>query len=245
MNRMKETEIEGQKVYHRVKKSRQATRVRIKYRQGLFTLVVPENIDINSEEVLKQNSDWILRKIEDFREIEEEIPFRNYQAGEVYSVLGEEKVVKVETSRSNSVNEDIVLASHLVDRTGIKDQLEKALRNFVRSAIEEKVDSFSDRISGEHNRVYIRDQKTRWGSCSGQDNLNFNWRLVFGPEKVLEYVVVHEMVHLEHRDHSEKFWRRVEEILPNYSESREWLNENSHKLVFENNPVIERKINEE
>lgn len=81
-----------------------------------------------------------------------------------------------------------------------------------------------------YGRVSIRDQRTRWGSCSGKGNLNFNWKLSLVPDEILDYVVVHELAHRIEMNHSANFWREVEKILPDYRERRMWLKENGGRL---------------
>ena len=86
-----------------------------------------------------------------------------------------------------------------------------------------RVAYFADRMGVAYGRITIREQKTRWGSCSGAGNLNFNWKLIFtGPDQ-LEYVVVHELAHLKQMNHSPAFWREVEAVLPDYRERRKKL----------------------
>ena len=77
----------------------------------------------------------------------------------------------------------------------------------------------------------IRDQRTRWGSCSSRGTLSFNWRLVLAPEPVLRYVVVHELCHLREQNHSKAFWQLVEDALPRYDEGRSWLRRHGHELL--------------
>ena len=74
-----------------------------------------------------------------------------------------------------------------------------------------------------YNKIYIRDQKTRWGSCSSKGNLNFNWRLIMAPLFIMDYIVVHELAHLVHPNHSRDFWKLVKKIVPDYKEKKEWL----------------------
>lgn len=81
-----------------------------------------------------------------------------------------------------------------------------------------------------YGRISIREQKTRWGSCSSQGNLNFNWRLIFAPENVLDYVVVHELAHRKEMNHSKAFYAIVESVLPDYRVSRKWLRDNGDRL---------------
>lgn len=85
---------------------------------------------------------------------------------------------------------------------------------------------------GSYERISIRDQKTRWGSCSAKGTLSFNWRLMLAPPAVLDYVVVHELCHLTYMNHSAAFWRKVESIYPDYRSSRRWLKDHGQELVL-------------
>lgn len=87
------------------------------------------------------------------------------------------------------------------------------------------------RIMGvTYGRISIREQKTRWGSCSSAGNLNFNWRLIFAPEDVLDYVVVHELAHRREMNHSKAFYAVVASVLPDYRQSQIWLRKNGVSL---------------
>ena len=87
------------------------------------------------------------------------------------------------------------------------------------------------RIGREVARVSVRDTKSRWGSCSGQGNLSFSWRLIFAPEPVLEYVVAHEVSHLAEMNHGPRFWRLVESLTPNTAAPRAWLKRHRNRLL--------------
>ena len=91
---------------------------------------------------------------------------------------------------------------------------------------------FRQFTGGTYNRITIRDQKTRWGSCSARGTLSFNWRLMLAPPAVLDYVVVHELCHLTHMDHSPAFWQAVEAVCPDYRTHRKWLKDHGHELVL-------------
>lgn len=87
------------------------------------------------------------------------------------------------------------------------------------------------RIMGvSYGRIAIREQKTRWGSCSSKGNLNFNWRLILAPEEVLDYVVVHELAHRREMNHSKAFYAVVESVLPDYRQARRWLRDHGGSL---------------
>lgn len=85
---------------------------------------------------------------------------------------------------------------------------------------------------GSFQRITIRDQKTRWGSCSARGTLSFNWRLMLAPPAVLDYVVVHELCHLTHMNHSPAFWALVESVCPDYRIHRQWLKEHGQELIL-------------
>jgi predicted metal-dependent hydrolase len=80
-------------------------------------------------------------------------------------------------------------------------------------------------------RVNVRDTRSRWGSCSGQSNLSFSWRLIFAPEPVLEYVVAHEVAYLAEMNHGPRFWALVESLAPGSAAPRVWLEQNRNRLL--------------
>ena len=89
---------------------------------------------------------------------------------------------------------------------------------------------FSDKHKLKVHQVRVKEQKTLWGSCSSKNNINLNYLLIMAPMKVIDYVIVHELVHTTHKNHSAKFWQKVETIMPNYKDARYWLKENGHQL---------------
>lgn len=97
--------------------------------------------------------------------------------------------------------------------------------------IGERVNFFAPLVGVTYGRVTIRHQRTRWGSCSGKGNLNFNCLLLLAPEKVLDYVVVHELCHRKELNHSPAFWAEVKRVLPDYGECRKWLKQNGARLI--------------
>ncbi len=92
-----------------------------------------------------------------------------------------------------------------------------------RKQIVDRVEYYRQFIQEPVGKIRIKDQKTRWGSCSSKGNLNFNWRLSLMAPEILDYVVVHELCHLKYMNHSSEFWAHVGKILPNYKELRKRL----------------------
>lgn len=113
-----------------------------------------------------------------------------------------------------------------------RDALEKRYREAARSYFPERVQYYAGILHVTYGNITIRDQKTRWGSCSSRGNLNFNWRLMLAPPRVLDYVVVHELCHRKHMDHSPAFWQEVGNLLPDYKTLRKWLKDNGNTLIL-------------
>lgn len=96
----------------------------------------------------------------------------------------------------------------------------------------QRVVYYAEQMGVSYGRITVRDQQTRWGSCSTQGNLNFNWRLILAPQEVLDYVVVHELAHRVEMNHSERFWSVVESVLPDYRQRRQWLRKHGDMLML-------------
>ena len=100
-----------------------------------------------------------------------------------------------------------------------------------KNCIPDRVEYYAKQIGVTYGRITIRNQRTRWGSCSGKGNLNFNCLLMLAPPAVLDYVVVHELCHRLEMNHSLRFWQQVERILPDYRILRKWLKEHGGELI--------------
>lgn len=97
--------------------------------------------------------------------------------------------------------------------------------------IPDRVRFFADRMGVYYGRITIRNQRTRWGSCSSKGNLNFNCLLMLVPDRVRDYVIVHELCHLKEMNHSKRFWTEVEKVMPNYKVYRKWLKDNGNMII--------------
>lgn len=148
-----------------------------------------------------------------------------YREGNRYGVKAGEGKVWIEQDQLNVALTDFSIGA-------IQNVLEQWYRHEARQRLEERVYYFSNRYDfGKRvNRIFIKDQKSRWGSCSSKCNLNFNYRLIMAPDEVLDYVVVHELCHLKHMNHSTDFWNTVGEIMPNYKSVRAWLRKHGGSL---------------
>lgn len=105
------------------------------------------------------------------------------------------------------------------------------LANKALKYIPERVKYFAPIVGVNYSRITIRNQKTRWGSCSAKGGLNFNCLLMLTPPEVIDYVVVHELCHRKEMNHSPAFWAEVENVLPNYKAAKKWLKDNGAELM--------------
>ncbi len=127
--------------------------------------------------------------------------------------------------KAREKKESEVAAEHL-SREEIRQLAYDASRD-----IPERVRKYAAVMNVTYGRITIRNQKSRWGSCSSKKNLNFNCLLMLAPERHRDYVVVHELCHLKEMNHSARFWKEVENVLPDYRDSIRWFRENGEQLM--------------
>lgn len=156
--------------------------------------------------------------------------------GDILFYLGEKRVLNVmreprTRARVKCVMDRILMWVPYEADFGYKREcLEKWYRKEALFVISEKAEEFAKLLSVHFKDIRIKDQKSRWGSCSSKGNLNFNWRIIMAPEPVCDYVVIHELCHLVFMDHSVNFWNLVESICPDYRQYKKWLKENGKQL---------------
>jgi predicted metal-dependent hydrolase len=102
-----------------------------------------------------------------------------------------------------------------------------------RELLTAKTQFWGKKIGVYPSRIMIKEQKTRWGSCSSLKNINYNWRIIMATEDIIDYLVVHEVCHLHHMNHSAEFWQLVETYIPHYQDCRKWLKINGAKLILD------------
>lgn len=199
---------------------------------GKMSVKAPINTKLSKiEELLLMKKEWILHHInhsEQRQKVKED--------GEIL-FLGERLQIQVVNQPLNvigiqKVENKLVIRKPNEFPMDIHRVIEDWMRRQAADMIRELVEHYSTVMNVTYNNITIKDQKTRWGSCSSKGNLNFNYRLIMAPKEVLQYVIVHELSHRVHMDHSKDFWRTVEQVIPEYRQYREWLKEYGSQLTF-------------
>ena len=130
-------------------------------------------------------------------------------------------------------NNHLYLSNHpdIVKSFGTpRKQIQIIVKEYAYNLLLEKTKSFSLIMSVNPISIKIKDYRSRWGSCSFKGDISYNWKIIFAPIEVIEYLIIHELSHLIFFNHSKEFWLKVEEFQPNFKNYRKWLKNNSYKL---------------
>lgn len=195
------------------------------------------------ERLIRQFLEWARTKMEKRTGIEDKEKPRRYKDGDklkvgsnIYLLHIAYKNRKTGTARVNKNKIQISLPNGLTNE--IRNNLIAALISRCLAAhylpwISKKIHDLNQRYFNQHiNRIFIKNTKTRWGSCSQKGNINLSTRILFAPEEVIDYVCVHELAHLKEPNHSKKFWKLVESVVPDYKKHIQWLKKNGPKCRF-------------
>ena len=181
------------------------------------------------EEMIGEKRTWILRKMDEMRSRPSPV-HHEYAEGEVFLFLGRAYPLHFTENASGIIERTDRLC---VCRTFLPDIRHRIKHWYMREA-EKEIRSrcmwFSMTTGYTPASVRISDACQRWGSCTNRGGLNFSWRLIQAPLEIVDYVIVHELVHLRQPDHSKKFWNKVGEVMPDYEQRRKWLRENERLL---------------
>ena len=157
------------------------------------------------------------------------------RSGECVRVEGRPRRLRLERGtgeRSLTETEWVLFCPDPENARQVRDRARSFLAEMALVRIRERLEVYAPRIGVSYGRVTVRNQRTRWGSCSAKGNLNFNWRLILAPEKCLEYVVIHELCHRREFNHSARFWDLVQRQMRDYQVWKDYLKKNGAGLNF-------------
>jgi predicted metal-dependent hydrolase len=179
--------------------------------------------------LIQEKSAWIKKKMGEMR-ARPQAPLRLYEEGEVFWFLGRQYPLHI----TDEPKDTIVRTDRLCVPRALLPDIHNAIQRWYVAEAKKEIHArcmyFSMMTGYAPTSLRITGARTRWGSCTYKGGLNFSWRLVQAPLSIVDYVIVHELVHLRQHDHSKRFWEKVEALMPDYRERREWLRENERLL---------------
>jgi predicted metal-dependent hydrolase len=214
-------------IAYTVRRSSRAQRVRVNVHAhtGVEVVLPSRAPDRAAAAAVSELRPWIERRLSETREVLRHLAER---AGTVpYLGKSLELVPQAGRMRVHRQGERL-----LVPEDDPQAALERFYRRAARAEITPRLDRATELSGTTYSDLVIRAQRTRWASCSTSGRMSFNWRLLLAPERVLEYVVWHEVCHLEVLDHSASFWALLERRWPDYREDRDWLRHHGATLVL-------------
>jgi len=194
---------------------------------GSVRLTIPRRGSIiEGRRFAERNTDWLARQLEKLSAnpvkpgqwlIETEIFFRG-------------ELVRIEPDADGSIR----FSTERLNVSDAQSDLRPAIQNHLRNLASEELPPRVLELAALHgvnvSRVSVRNQKSRWGSCSRRGTISLNWRLIQSPGFVRDYIILHELAHRRQMNHSEKFWQEVERLYPDYSQAERWLKQHSNLL---------------
>jgi hypothetical protein len=215
-------------VVYQVRRSDRARRVRVTVdlARGVEVVLPRRAPEREAAAAIREFRPWIERRMAELSDARAIVAAR----GETVPYLGQTLSLSVQAGRTRVTRRGDVLLVPVGDAR--MPALERWYRRAARSEIEPRVKRACALAGTSYSGLTIRGQRTRWASCSRSGSMSFNWRLLLAPEAVLDYVVWHEVCHLEVMDHSPRFWRLVASRSPGYREHVRWLRTNGPTLVL-------------
>jgi len=218
-----------EEVVYQVRRSDRARRVRVTVDavRGVEVVLPRRAPEREAAAAIRELRPWIERRVAELAGARAKVAAR----GNTVPYLGRTLVVREEPGRLRVARRgDVLLVPAGSERV---PALERWYRRAARAEIAPRLDRACALAGTSYSRLTIRGQRTRWASCSRSGAMSFNWRLLLAPEAVLDYVVWHEVCHLEVMDHSTRFWRLLASRKPDYREQLRWLRANGATLVLQ------------
>ena len=175
---------------------------------------------------------WIKAKQDYFKQRQNEILVRKFIPGEEFLFLGQSyPLVVIEDLPKAVVLDNSLMISQTV-LGNARNHIENWYKARALEHITQRVGYYAKITGLKYRSIRINNATTRWGSCGHKDTLNFPWRLMMAPVRVVDYVIIHELMHLKQKNHSHKFWAEVVLMMPDYKQDERWLKRNSHLLAW-------------
>ncbi len=204
--------------------------------QGELLVRVPWFMtDRQIEKIVLDKSEWIVQKMELVRRRQAEAPLHTFKEGDQFPFLGENYPLITKSGQKSALS--------LTDHTFVLDNrygqsagriFESWFRKQARIHFSARISELAPRLKVQPRVLRISSARTRWGSCSTSGTISLSWRLIMAPPHIIDYVIIHELIHLRHPNHSAQFWAAVEAHYPNHKAAKLWLKTNGARLSLSN-----------
>ena len=208
----------------------------IKVIDGAVQAIVPDELsDGRIEALIQKRTPWIRKKLREQSQIVTP-KSKEYVSGESFTYLGRNYRLKV----SRGTDREVKLKGGYLEVSlpkkpkdgDIRSALVEWYEQHALDRLTEKTNRYAGIMGVSPNSISVRDYKARWGSCSSKGEISYNWRIIIAPHHIVDYVVVHELCHLKHPNHSPAYWKSVKREVPDYEVCRHWLKECGSSLVI-------------
>lgn len=210
----------------------------IQIRADIVSIRIPEQLNIKyAQKFVLQKSHWIKRKLAASQINDLEAP-KQFIEDESFLFLGESYPLKLHSSASTDhlqlINDQFQLQSKssVIKKTTIRTAFINWYQQQAEDYLRQKTKHFSTITGLNPSSIVIKSYKARWGSCNIKGDIQFNWKIIQAPNNVVDYLLVHELCHLPHHNHSPAFWQLVALHCPDFKQSRQWLKNHGQTLMF-------------
>ena len=221
-----------------IKKTTRKKNIAIKVIEGQIQLLVPKNTSQKViHELLFKKSNWIRKQIS-FQQSLPVFKSKQFVSGEQFLYLGSEYKLKIVCGQEKTVK---VIKNELTIRlpntqTDEPKRIEKLMKDWyfdnATKILRTKTETYSKVIGVNPTEIRVKQYKSRWGSCNSKGVISYNWRIIMSPESIVDYLVIHELCHMIHANHSTDYWNLVGMVLPDYKSRRDWLKRNGITLKW-------------
>ncbi len=209
-----------------IRQNQQARRiiVKVEYPNQVIVITPPRTKSQRVEKFVNQQQNWIKKQLKKLQQKHQQIESQHH-----VKIFGKDYKKQRKFDANIPVGVHINRQQLLLNFPGsyqpssIKKEIKLFLRKTSRAYLTQRVEELADKMNVGYNKITLRNQKTRWGSCSSHDNLSLNWRLVHYHPNLIDYVLIHELAHLVHHNHSHRFWQLVTKFDPDYQKHRQQL----------------------
>ncbi|RNA68806.1 M48 family metallopeptidase [Alteribacter keqinensis] len=217
--------------------------ISVEWLDGIKVTAPPEMNQEQLNELLYKKAPWILEKWKAFKDIERKPAPKEFVSGEKLSYLGRNYSLKVIAGETEHVKlkfrngRFISIIPTNISKEEKKCDLYNAFKKWYFThgdkKIKERAEIYTKKMDVFPSKIRLKEQKMRWGTCTPKGDIYLNWRIIMAPMAIVDYLLVHELAHIKHPNHSKEFWQLVRSVLPDYEERKEWLRINGPTLTIE------------